>query len=247
MEEKNLICCFTKSKIYIINIDLFSIISKLTLPKSLYIDLKTKPFIISKAKPIICFRQQSKLTIFNYKTMKIIKSIDLKKNAPFQLFKEENGNNFYLVSIVFSNLSDDKYSCKTHIEVKKFDINLKILKKSKTKIIMPQCVEELSDIDEEESDNSYVKYYNHYCIYRCIVEDVNNYSFILHGYRGPPFEAEWFWTVYCKNGEIQVLEEDKIYKYLSGDGENLDLVFQKCKSKELLAYTDVENDKINFI
>ena len=71
LKEKNLICCFTKSKIYIINIDLFSIISKLTLPESLYIDLKTKPFIISKAKPIICFRQQSKLTIFNYKTMKI--------------------------------------------------------------------------------------------------------------------------------------------------------------------------------
>lgn len=247
LKEKNLICCFTKSKIYIINIDLFSIISKLTLPKSLYIDLKTKPFIISKEKPIICFRQQYKLTIFNYKTMKIIKSIDLKKNAPFQLIKEENGNNFYLVSIVFSNLSDDKYMCKTHIEVKKFDINLKILKKSKTKIIMPEFVEEDNYIDEEESNSSYINYFDHYCIYRCIVEDVKNYSFILHGYRGPPYEAEWFWTVYCINGEIQVEVEDKIYKYLSGDGENLDLVFQKFKGKTLLAYTDVENDKINFI
>ena len=60
LKQKNLICCFTKSKIYIINIELFSIISKLTLPKSLYIDLKTKPFIISKVKPIICFKQQSR-------------------------------------------------------------------------------------------------------------------------------------------------------------------------------------------
>ena len=179
--------------------------------------------------------------------MKIIKSIDLKKNAPFQLIKEENGNNFYLVSIIFSNLSDDKYSCKTYIEVKKFDINMKILKKFKTKIIMPKYVDSDSYIDEEEeSDSSYVNYYDHYCIYRCIVKDVKNYSFILHGYRGPPFEAEWFWTIYCTNGKIEK-DEDKIYKYLSGDGQNLDLVFQKCNGENILAYTDVENDKIQFI
>ena len=75
LKEKNLICGFTKSKIFIINIDDFSINSKLKLEKTLYIDLKTKPFIISNKNHTICFRQQSQITIFNYKKMQIVKTI----------------------------------------------------------------------------------------------------------------------------------------------------------------------------
>jgi hypothetical protein len=37
--------------------------------------------------------------------MQIVKTIELKSNAPFQIFKEEKEKFFYLISIVFSNLN----------------------------------------------------------------------------------------------------------------------------------------------
>lgn len=56
--------------------------------------------------------------------------------------------------------------------------------------------------DEDENELDYIFSFDHYCIYRWKVENVKNYTFILHGYRGPPFEAEWFWLVKLKNGKI---------------------------------------------
>ena len=72
--------------------------------------------------------------------MKEIKTIDLSKNAPFQLFKEEKENSLYLISIVFSERKNNKSLFETlitHIESIKFDLNLNILEKSKTIINMP--------------------------------------------------------------------------------------------------------------
>ena len=245
LKEKNLICGFTKSKIYIINIEDFSINSKMLLGNSFYIDLKTKPFIISNKNHTICFREQSQISIFNYKKMQIVKTIELKSNAPFQIFKEEKAKFFYLISIVFSNLDENEY-CKTYIEAIKFDINLQILEKFKTKIKMPKFIDDNMGYEEEseEYSNGSIPYYNHYCIYRCIVKNVKNYTFILHGYRGPPFEAEWFWTVECKNGKIQEIEDHIVYNYLSGSLKNIDLVFNKYKNKNILAYADVEDNII---
>ena len=89
-KKNNIICAFSLSKIYIINIDSFSINSILSLPEKLYRDPRIKPFILSRKNYTICFRQQKSITIINYKTMKIIKTIDLSNDGPFQLFKGEN-------------------------------------------------------------------------------------------------------------------------------------------------------------
>ena len=135
----------------------------------------------------------------------------------------------------------------THIESIKFDLNLNILEKSKTKINMPYCNEYESD--EEENDEkekyNYLSESDHYCIYRCIVQNVKNYSFILHGYRGPPFEAEWFWLIKCENGKIKNIEQ-KAYHYLSSDSSYVDYVFIKNKGKIISAFTDKLNEEITF-
>ena len=102
LEGKKLICAFSLTNIYIINIKSFSINSKLSLPETLYIDPRTKPFILSGKNHTICFRQQTSLSIFNYKQMKIIKTVNLNKNAPFQLFMDQKEKFLYLISIVFS-------------------------------------------------------------------------------------------------------------------------------------------------
>ena len=244
LEEKDLICAFNLTNIYIIDINLFSINCSFSIPKTLYLDPRTKPFILSCEDHTICFRQQTSLSIFDYKKMKIIKTIDLSKNAPFQLFKEEKENFLYLISIVYSNKKNDTDELITHIEVIKYDLNLNILKSSKIKINMPYCNEYELDDDEKDKYN-YLNEFDHYCIYRCIVKDVKNYSFILHGCRGPPFEAEWFWYVKCEKGKIKDIQE-KAYHYLSSDSSYIDYVFMKNKGKIISAFTDKLNTQITF-
>ena len=252
LDEKYLICAFSLTNIYIININSFSINCNFSLSETHYMDPRTKPFILSHKDHTICFRQQTSLSILDYKKMKIIKTIDLSKNAPFQLFKEENENFLYLISIVFSERKNSK-SCLetliTHIESIKFDLNLNILEKSKTKINMPICYEK--EFEEEDEENEEKEKYNylsetdHYCIYRCIVKNVKNYSFILHGYRGPPFEAEWFWYVKCEKGKIKDIQE-KAYHYLSSDSSYIDCVFMKNKGKIISAFIEKLADDITF-
>jgi hypothetical protein len=134
--------------------------------------------------------------------------------------------------------------CKTYIEAIKFDINLQILEKFKTKIKMPKYIDDGFEEELEEYNKESIAYYDHYCIYRCIVKNVKNYTFILHGYRGPPFEAEWFWEVECKNGKIQEIADNIVYNYLSGSLKNIDLVFHKYQNKNIIAYADVEDNSI---
>ena len=248
LNDKNLICAFSLNNIYIIDINSFSINFNFSLPKELSMDPRTKPFIISKKKNRICFRHQKSLSIFDYKKMKIIKTVDLSKNTPFQLYKDEKENFLYLTSIVLKERKNKDYFDKfiSYIETIKYDLDLNVIEKSKIKINMPYCNEEEFVEEEEEEEKEKYNYLNpsdHYCIYRSIVQNVKNYSFILHGYRGPPFEAEWFWIVECKNGKIKKIEQ-KAYQYLSSDSSNVDCVFIKNKGKIISAFID--KDDINF-
>ena len=75
--------------------------------------------------------------------MKIIKTLDLSKNALFQLFKEEKEDFLYLISIVLKERKNNNPSdgCViTYIEAIKFDLDLNIIEKSKTKINMPLLI-----------------------------------------------------------------------------------------------------------
>ena len=248
LEERNLIYAFSLTNIYIIDIDSFSINFNYSLPENLEIDPRTKPFIISQKKNIICFRAQKSLSFFDYKKMRIIKTIDLRKNAPFQIYKDPNEDFFYLITIVLSEKKkNDSYSKKliSYIEAIKLDLNLNFVEKSKNKINMPFCNEYELDDDYERDKYNYLNYYDHYCIYRCIVQNVKNYSFILHDYNGPPFEAEWFWEVTCKNGKFVKIEQ-KAYHYLSSDSSYIDFVYIKDKNKIISAFTDKLSDEITF-
>ena len=246
LDEKDLICAFSLTNIYIININSFSINFIFSLSRTHYMDPRTKPFILSHKDHALCFRQQTSLCILDYKKMKIIKTIDLSKNAPFQLFKEENENFLYLISIVFSKREDSNLLM-THIESIKFDLNLNILEKSKTIINMPyfRGVEYEEEENEEKETYHYIYAFEHYCIYRCIVQDVKNYSFILHGYNGAPFEAEWFWHVKCENGKIKNIRR-KAFQDLISDYSYVDYVFIKNKGKIISAFTDKLNEEITF-
>ena len=170
LKEKNLLCAFSLTNIYIIHIDSFSINCNFSLSERFYMDPRTKPFIISEKEYTICFRQQTSLSILNYKKMRIIKTIDLSKNAPFQLFKDQKEDFLYLVSIVFSKRKNSNLfsgDLITHIEVIKFDLNLNIMKKSKTKINMPRFNEDEFEEEEENEEGEryhFVNYYDHYCI-----------------------------------------------------------------------------------
>ena len=128
------------------------------------------------------------------------------------------------------------------------------MEKSKTKINMPHFKDNDLDYSDENEENeekdgiekyNYIHYLDHYCIYRCLVQNVNNYSFILHGYWGPQFEAEWLWLVKYKNGKIQNID-NKVYQYLSSEYSYVDYVFIQNNNKIISAYTDKFNDEIIF-
>ena len=65
----------------------------------------------------------------------------------------------------------------THIESIKFDLNLNILEKSKTIINMPGFYDKKNGEEEEvdKENYNYLNDFDHYCIYRCIVQNVKNY------------------------------------------------------------------------
>ena len=110
-----------------------------------------------------------------------------------------------------------------------------------------RCVENEEEYEENEKkeEYNYLNAYEHYCIYRCIIQNVKNYSFILHGYTSPPFETEQFWRVKCENGKIKDIQE-KVYQYLSSDYSYVDYVFIKNKDKIISAFTDKLNEEITF-
>ena len=99
--------------------------------------------------------------------------------------------------------------------------------------------------NEEKEKYNYLSEFDHYCIYRCIVKNVKNYSFILHGYRGPPYEAEWFWYVKCKKGKIKDIQKEA-YKNISAESSYFDYVFIKNKDKIISAFADKYNEEITF-
>ena len=236
LDKKNLICVFSKTNIYIINIDSFSVISRLALPDKLYMDARTKPFILSEENFTICFRQTNSLTIFDYKKMRIIKTIDLNINSPFQLYKEEKDNFFYMISIFLSLKGKDRLG--THIQAIKYDLNLKILESSKTEIRLP-----LQTYDYDDSGG--INWYNHFCVYRCIVQNIKNYSIILHGYGGPPYEDEDFYLVECKDGKILTFVNKKNQCIVSDS--YADYVYIKYKDKIISAFAGKLDDKITFL
>ena len=146
--------------------------------------------------------------------------------------------------MVFTLSNEDLLN--THIKVTKYDLNLNILETSKIKMFMPNFNSSSfddQDIDEVDSFKTEgIDYYEHYCIYRCIVQDIKNYYFISHEYRGPPNEGELFFLVECKNGKIKSIKKTK-YQYINSDSY-VDYVYMKYKDKIISAYTGKYDDTI---
>ena len=225
LNDKDLIGYMTRSEINIIDINSLTVISKFLLSKNDFIDNRTKPVLMSDN--IICFKQQQMLVIFNYKKMKIIKTINFNNNNyPFQIYKDKNQNYFYIVSLFYEK------KIKTgniYIETIKYDKNIEIIERSKNFFESVKCLEEYND---------------HYCIHNSIVENINNYNLILHGHYPPPYDSEWFLSLNCINGKIgkiKTIIDDNVLVV----NEKYEYSIIKNEDKIISAYARRDEDEIH--
>ena len=225
LNDKDLIGYMTRSEINIIDINSLTVISKFLLSKNDFIDNRTKPILMSDN--IICFKQQQMLVIFNYKKMKIIKTINFNNNNyPFQLYKDKNQNYFYIVSLFYEKKIKKG---NIYIETIKYDKNIEIIERSKNFFESVKCLEE---------------YYDHYCIYNSIVENINNYNLILHGHYPPPYDSEWFLSLNCINGKIGKIKtviDDNVLVV----NEKYEYSIIKNEDKIISAYARRDEDEIH--
>ena len=221
LKENNLICGFTYHSLYIIDINYASIISKFifhnTTKKEQNItedkeieeneedenyededDINngdalhdgSQPFILKNPKSnnyFLCFKQVSYYTIFEYKKSKIIKKVNIEKKLCFEIYKPKDVYNYFFVIL----LSEEGF-----IQVQKVDNNVKIVEIFKTSFKFPYP-KELSDERSEYTDPNI----EDNGIYRCIINDINNFYFIYQSYNGSPFEKEVYYLFECKNGK----------------------------------------------
>ena len=222
LEQKNLVCGFTLDNLDIINLENSSIVSKLVFNnKKNYkkkkldkgddessnkkneeneedemeeeFDRNTKPFLLKSSKSqndLIVFKQLFYLTIVDSKSLKIVKKIDLKKkNFSFQIFKpNEEKSFFYMIAFHKKN--------KDNLEVCKYNSDLTTINLFKA-TIKPH-------FEEEEIDSEYdIDYLDveHDCLYRCIIKDVKNFSFIFKMRTGETSQITGYFLFTFKNGK----------------------------------------------
>ena len=236
LNEKNIICAFILNNIYIIDIISFTILSTFVFDSN--IDPRTKPFLISAKKNLICFRTHQEIYIINYKTMKIKNKLKLDNNIGFQLYKNENLNEdfIYVLSIIYLIGNDKKSKSGSedlvcHVEIIKLDLDLKLIDKEKY----------VMKIGENED----IKYYDydHSCIYRCIIENLKNFKFILHEYHFPPYEIEWFCYLECIDGNIEELPEILSKSNCLLENSHYDYALLKIGDEIITAYGEMKKDK----
>lgn len=228
LEQKNLVCGFTLDNLDIINLENSSIVSKLVFNnKKNYkkkkldksddessnkkneeneekeedeenemeeeFDRNTKPFLLKSStnkNDLIIFKQSFYLTMVDSKSLKIVKKIDLKKNNfSFQIFKpNEEKSFFYMIEFHKKN--------KDNLEVYKYNSDLTTINLFKT-TIKPH-------FEEEEIDSEYdIDYLDieHDCLYRCIIKDVKNFSFIFKMRTGETSQITGYFLYKVKNGK----------------------------------------------
>lgn len=263
LKQKNLICGFTLDNLDIINLENSSIISKFIFNKKKNykkkkleksddelsnknneeneeneddeenemqeeFDRNTKPFLLKSStnkNDLICFKQLFYLTIVDSKSLKIIKKIDLKKKYfSFQIFKPNDEESFFYM-IVFNKKNKD------NLEVYKYNHDLTTIDLFKTTII--------PHFEEEEIDSEYDINYldiSHDCLYRCIIKDVKNFSFIFKMNTGETSQITGYFLFNLKNGK-----NNNKFKELSNVDDNCE-----DEIEEMLEIKQISNNKLIF-
>lgn len=229
LKEDNLICAFSIPFLKIININTSEIVSAFKFQtneegrpinnfylsddeksdKEIILNLEAfdprqKPFLIGDKKNMICFKLLSYCIILNYKTMKIVQKLDYSKSFSFHLFKTENEyDNFYIILISeYENpkIQVMKYTIENNNKSKSKKNNvLKLVDKFETPFLFPHW-NYVEYEQEQEDDFSEKIYCEDECIYKCIIKDVKNFSFIFHRHGGAPSEDDCFFLFLYKNG-----------------------------------------------
>ena len=156
-------------------------------------DRNAKPFLIKSStnkNDLIIFKQLFYLTIVDSKSLKIVKKIDLKKTYfSFQIYKPKEEESFFYM-IIFNKKNKD------NIEVYKYNSDLTTIDLFKA-TIKPHFEEE--EIDSEY-DVDYLDIY-HDCLYRCIIKDVKNFSFVFKMNAGETSQITGYFLFNLKNGK----------------------------------------------
>jgi hypothetical protein len=113
--------------------------------------------------------------------MKIIKKIDFTKSFGFNIYKPENENQFFYILLIESYKN-------TNLIVQKYNSELKLCEKFEEKSFSFLKNIPFGEMDEEEDDEIDSLILEDECIYKIIIDDINNFSFLYHRYSGPPSE-----------------------------------------------------------
>ena len=156
-------------------------------------DPRARPFLIKQKgnkNYLICFKLVSYCVVLHYKKMKIIKKFDFTNNFGFHIFKPDNEYDFFYILLI------DSYKNPNFI-VQKYDSDLKLIEQFKnTSFNFPNWnpfVEE--GMQDDASSGTLIC--EDECIYRTIVKDIKNFSFLYHKYVGAPVFIEYFILIHC--------------------------------------------------
>ena len=229
LKDNNLIMCFSLSFLKVINISTYQFVSLFKFQSSLKgsvkkcdnevninekkenekkeaminletFDPRSQAFLIKKNNNyLVCFKLLGYCVILNYKNMKIIKKFDFSKNFSFTLYKPENEYKFFYIILI-------KHYESPNVKVLKYNTNLQLKDTFEAPFKFPlSCIFLFENKEEEDEDDDLSNhlYSEDDCIYKSIVKDVKNCSFIYHCRMGAPEETDFFILYHCKNGEIK--------------------------------------------
>ena len=214
-------------------------------------DPRARPFLIRQnnlKNYLICFKLLSYCVVLNYKTMKILKKFDFTDIFGFHLFKPDNEFNFFYILLI------DSYKNPNFI-IQKYNSDLKIIEQFKNKSFDFPNFNPFVEEGMQDDARTSTLICEDECIYKTIVKDVNNFSFLYHKYDGAPIFKEYYFLVHCVDGKFQkniklsICDDDENISFdMREIGENKYILVEAEKEKgikeiKIERYRKKEGDK----
>jgi len=162
-------------------------------------DPRAKPFLIKQKNIkayLICFKLLTYCIILNHKKMKILKKFDFTDIFGFHLFKPDNEYDHFYILII------DSYKNPNFI-VQKYNSDLIQIDQFKnTSFEFPNWNPYVEEGMEDDASTSTL-ICEHECLYKNIVYDIKNFSFLYHKYVGPPVDIEYYILIHCVDGKFK--------------------------------------------
>ena len=249
LEDNNLICGFSLDCLNIIDIKKSSIISSYKFNSNGInnkidedkfgdpydyngitvdtFDRRSKPFILkNQNEKFICFKLINSCVIINYKNMKVIQKINFDRNTSFQLYQPRDKHQFFYVILL-------KKQREKNLEIQKYSNNAKLVEKYEANFEFP-IPEESKDPGADDSYDSDLIDLDEESIYKCIIKDIKNFSFLYHIYYSSPAEYELFISYDYKNGLMKKKAELK-YSYFNCNEPHKDYEIKEFGKLQFLA------------